>query len=181
LRTAIAHGCAVASGFQLAWYEWDMRRVRIRPAAGHEAKALTELAVRSKGHWGYDEAFLSACRNELTVNPSDCEGLRVMVAAEDDSVLGFYQLVGRSPTGELAALFVDPVAIGRGIGGQLLRHALERAHELGMCALVIDADPYAEPFYVRAGARRIGAVPSGSLKGRVLPQLEIRVPSTPAS
>lgn len=77
------------------------------------------------------------------------------------------------------ALFVDPPAIGGGIGGPLLRHALEQAHELGMLSLVIYADPYAEPFYIRAGARRIGAVPSGSIEGRVLPQLEIAVSPPP--
>jgi GNAT superfamily N-acetyltransferase len=155
-----------------------MRRLRIRPAAGHEAELLTELAVRSKGHWGYDAAFLSACRDELTVSPADCDGLRVMVAASDSVVLGFYQLAGTSRTGELVALFVDPPAMGNGIGGRLFAHALKRAHELGMRSIIIDADPYAEPFYVRAGARRIGAVPSGSIEGRVIPQLEITVPSS---
>ena len=155
-----------------------MSLVGIRSAAGDEAEALTELAVRSKGHWGYDEAFLSACRDELTVNPSDCDGLRVMVAEEGGSVRGFYQLAGKSPAGELAALFVDPAAIGRGIGRRLLGHALERARQLGMSSVLIDTDPYAEPFYVNAGARRIGAVASGSIEGRVLPQLEMTVPLT---
>jgi N-acetylglutamate synthase-like GNAT family acetyltransferase len=157
-----------------------MRRVLIRPAVGHEAELLTELAVRSKGHWGYDGAFLAACRDELTVTPADCDGFRVMVAENDDIVLGFYQLAGESRTGELVALFVDPPAIGSGIGGRLLAHALKRARELGMRSLIIDADPCAEPFYIRAGARRIGAVPSGSIEGRVIPQLEIAVPSSPA-
>jgi N-acetylglutamate synthase-like GNAT family acetyltransferase len=159
------------------WYEWAMRRVRIRPAAGHEAADLTELAVRSKGHWGYDAAFLTACRDELTVSPADCDGSRVMVAEQNHTVVGFYQLTGESPTGELVALFVDPAAIGSGLGRRLLRHALDRARELGMSSVIIDADPYAEPFYVRAGARRIGAVASGSIEGRVLPQLEMTVPA----
>lgn len=158
-----------------------MQRVRIRPAAGYEAGELTQLAVRSKAHWGYDEAFLASCHDELTVIPSDCDGVRVMVAEKNDDVVGFYQLAGESGTGELVALFVDPPSIGTGIGKSLFVHALKRARELEMNSLIIDADPGAEPFYVRAGARRIGAVPSGSIKGRVLPQLEIRVPSTPAS
>jgi GNAT superfamily N-acetyltransferase len=152
-----------------------MGLVRIRPADVDEANLLTELAVRSKGHWGYDAEFLSACRDELTVNPADCDGLRVMVAEKNNSVVGFYQLAEKSGTGELVALFVDPAAIGAGIGRRLLGHALERARDLGMSSLIIDADPYAESFYLKAGARRIGAVASGSIEGRVIPQLEISV------
>jgi N-acetylglutamate synthase-like GNAT family acetyltransferase len=98
-----------------------------------------------------------------------------MVAEKNNSVVGFYQLAEKSGTGELVALFVDPAAIGAGIGRRLLGHALERARDLGMSSLIIDADPYAESFYLKAGARRIGAVASGSIEGRVIPQLEISV------
>jgi hypothetical protein len=41
--------------------------VEIRKARPDEAGELTELALRSKAHWGYDEAFMASCREELTV------------------------------------------------------------------------------------------------------------------
>ena len=31
-----------------------------------ELEAMTELAMRSKAHWGYDDAFMQACRPVLT-------------------------------------------------------------------------------------------------------------------
>jgi hypothetical protein len=37
----------------------------IRPAQADEVEALTALALRSKAHWGYDDAFMEACRAEL--------------------------------------------------------------------------------------------------------------------
>ena len=37
----------------------------IRRARPEEAGALSDLAIRSKGHWGYDVAFLASCRAEL--------------------------------------------------------------------------------------------------------------------
>ncbi|EBV1760669.1 N-acetyltransferase, partial [Salmonella enterica subsp. enterica serovar Newport] len=40
-------------------------------------------------------------------------------------------------------------------------------------ALLVDADPNAEAFYIRQGAIRIGETPSESLPGRVLPLLLI--------
>ena len=39
----------------------------LRPARPEEAPALTELCLRSKAVWGYDAAFMQACRRELTM------------------------------------------------------------------------------------------------------------------
>jgi hypothetical protein len=46
--------------------------VRIRPARPDEAGAISALALRSKGHWGYDAAFLAACRENLTIGSRGC-------------------------------------------------------------------------------------------------------------
>jgi hypothetical protein len=45
--------------------------VLIRPARPDECELLSELALRSKGCWGYDAEFLEACRAELTLVPED--------------------------------------------------------------------------------------------------------------
>lgn len=142
----------------------------IRRARPDESAALSALALRSKGHWGYDEEFLEACRDELTYSPGDCAE-RVFVAADGADLIGFHAILGEPPTGELQALFVDLPFIGHGHGGLLLRHALDHARELGHSALLLDADPGAEPFYLRHGALRVGESPSGSIPGRVLPRL----------
>jgi GNAT superfamily N-acetyltransferase len=149
--------------------------VIVRAARPDEADALLELAVRSKGHWGYDDAFLDACRAELAVAPDACDGEHVLVAVQGDTIAGFVQIDGNPPKGELAALFVDPVFIGSGVGGRLLAAAVSQAAAMGFASLVIDSDPEAEEFYLRAGAVRIAEVPSGSIPGRLLPQLELAV------
>ncbi|MFC0628796.1 GNAT family N-acetyltransferase [Kribbella deserti] len=143
----------------------------IRAARPDEAGVLSDLAVRSKGHWGYDEEFLAACRDELAIRPEQCDGVHLMVAASPE-LQGFYLLEpAEGGTGELSALFVDPAAIGQGVGSALLAHAVITARDLGLHELTIDSDPFAEPFYLRHGARRTGSIPSGSIPGRVLPQL----------
>jgi predicted N-acetyltransferase YhbS len=63
--------------------------------------------------------------------------------------------------------------MGRGVGRALLRDAVDRARLAGARTLHIEADPYAEAFYLRFGARRVGEVPSGSLAGRMLPLLVV--------
>lgn len=63
--------------------------------------------------------------------------------------------------------------IGRGCGRLLLERAVVVAAAEGMTVLRITADPYARPFYERAGARLVGHVSSTVIPGRVLPRLEL--------
>ncbi|MFE2055836.1 GNAT family N-acetyltransferase [Streptomyces sp. NPDC059446] len=147
--------------------------MRVRPGRPTEAAQLTALALRSKAHWGYDKAFMAACRDELTVLPGDTAGGRTLVAEEDGHILGFTTLSGEPPEGVLAMMFVEPGAMGRGVGRLLFEQTMARAGRLGFEALTIDADPHAEPFYAARGAVRIGATPSGSIPGRELPLLRI--------
>ena len=56
----------------------------------------------------------------------------------------------------LEHLWVLPEAMGRGIGRALFSHAVQRAKALGVQAIRIESDPYAEKFYERMGARRVG-------------------------
>jgi GNAT superfamily N-acetyltransferase len=151
----------------------------VRAARPHEASELSELAVRSKSHWGYDDAFLRACRSELAVAPDDCDGVHLVVADCHGVILGFAQIGGERPIGELKALFVDLGHIGTGVGGRLLDAVVERAARAGFSTLLIDADPGAESFYLRAGATRVGETPSGSIPGRMLPRLRLKVNERP--
>jgi GNAT superfamily N-acetyltransferase len=116
---------------------------------------------------------MDACRDDLTVHPEECDGERVVVAVQDDRIIGYYHLTGTPPTGELADLFVDPSAIGSGVGALLYRDAKTRARHLGFRELTLDSDPHAEDFYLHMGAVRIGEVPSTAIPGRSLPLLRM--------
>lgn len=149
--------------------------MEIRPARTGEAPALSALALRSKAHWGYDAAFIEACRDELTLRDDELAPRRTLVAELDGGVAGFGTLEGDPPYGELGMLFVEPAAIGRGVGGTLLAALVAAAREEGFARLAIDADPNAEAFYLAQGAVRAGEVASGAVPGRVLPRLELAV------
>lgn len=152
-----------------------MDDLAVRPARADEAVALGRLALRSKAYWGYDDDFLAACRTALRVDPSWCDGLRVQVAEREGRIQGFFRVAGTAPAGELDALFVDPPAIGAGVGAELLRTACNMARGLGMSGLGLDADPGAEGFYLHAGATRAGSSPSTVEPGRMLPRLHLVV------
>jgi GNAT superfamily N-acetyltransferase len=148
----------------------------IRPADAAQAELLSDLAFRAKAHWGYDEAFMAACRDELTYPPELVGAGGFAVAETDGRIRGFYALAKASPsTMELDALFVDPDHIGTGIGSALLDHALASCADAGLDRLIVQADPNATGFYEHAGAVRIGARPSASIPGRMLPLYEFQI------
>ena len=152
-----------------------MTRLNLRRPRVEEADALSSLCLRSKAVWGYDEAFLEACRSELTLTPSQlCNGW-FRVAEVEGEVLGLVQLALAGDTAELEKLFVRPESLNRGIGTALFAAAAEAARAAGAGQLVLAADPGAVPFYERQGARKAGKVPSGSIAGRWLPRMVLEL------
>jgi GNAT superfamily N-acetyltransferase len=145
--------------------------VQMRAARTDEAGRLSEIAIRGKGYWGYDQAFLDACRAELTFTAAEIAARRIVVAESSQQVLGFYSLDGEAPEGELGNLWVVPESIGTGLGRRIFEAAMESARDLGFTRLKIEAEPRAEGFYLAMGAIRVGEVPSGSIPGRVIPLL----------
>lgn len=145
--------------------------MRLRPARADELAELTELCLRSKAVWGYDAAFMAACRNELTLHPRDLDTPLQVAETDDGHVIGLAQIKLAGCEAELARLFIEPVLLRGGAGRVLFAWAVTEARRLGADHLTIDADPDAAPFYQRMGARPAGEVPSGSIPGRMIPRL----------
>jgi GNAT superfamily N-acetyltransferase len=152
-----------------------MNEVTMRRARPDEAKLLSDLALAAKGSWGYDEDFLESCRGELTFDPADVAQRRIVVAEIDGVVAGFYSVDGRPPVGELGNMWITPSRIGTGLGRVLWQDAMAAAAAAGFERLEIGAEPNAEGFYRRMGAERVGAMPSGSIPGRVLPLMQVTI------
>lgn len=147
----------------------------IRAARSNESGLLSDLALRSKSHWGYSQEFLEACRAELTISEGYITTSPVFVLEEGERVVGFYGLREQGSELELLYLFVEPSLMNRGYGKLLWTHAVEVAAKLGFQKIMIESDPYAEAFYRAMGARPIGSVESSLQAGRTLPLLEFPV------
>jgi GNAT superfamily N-acetyltransferase len=152
-----------------------MTEVTLRRARPDEASVLTELALAAKGFWGYDEDFLESCRPELTFSPDEVARRHFVVADLRGQVSGFYSIDGEPPAGELGNIWVRPNEIGTGIGRLMWEDALAAAAAAGFDQLEIAAEPNAEGFYRKMGAERIGETPSGSIPGRMLPLMRVKV------
>ena len=155
-----------------------MTKIEVRPARAEEAGRLTEICRRAKAHWGYDEAFMAASREALTITPEMIARGRVLAAEHaNGEVIGVATAEPLAPTGtfDLGHMFVDPGAMGTGAGRKLFEAIVALITAEGAQKLVILADPHAEEFYLRVGAKRVGDAPSDSIPGRRLPLLEFEI------
>ena len=139
----------------------------IRRAQATEAEALTEMAIRAKASWGYDTAFIEACRAELTVTPERLAAWTVWVAEADGMIA-----LSVDDGAEVEDFFVEPAFQGRGVGGMLMATLMDACRAKNVTTVSVDADPNAEGIYARLGFATVGRSPSGSIPGRFLPRME---------
>jgi GNAT superfamily N-acetyltransferase len=149
--------------------------IQLRDARQNELPALSELCLRSKAVWGYDDAFMIACRTELTLRPGELRSTHVQVAVRDSTVVGLAQVKIAGTDADLLKLFVEPALSGSGVGRLLFEWATARARGLGAVRMIIEADPGAAAFYEHMGARHAGLAPSQSIPGRMLPRMQMEL------
>jgi GNAT superfamily N-acetyltransferase len=133
---------------------------------------LTEIALASKGYWGYPDAWLISWKDELQITPDKIESSLVYKAVVQGQVAGFYVLSGAGDLKTIDHLWVKPDYIGHGIGRQLFLHALAQAAEQAARQVEVVSDPNALGFYLKMGAYQVGTIPS-SILGRELPVMRI--------
>jgi N-acetylglutamate synthase-like GNAT family acetyltransferase len=155
---------------------------RLRQARPDEAQLLTDLAMRSKQSNGYDDEFMEQCRDELAVTEKSLLAAEYWVAeagAKSSAVNGTVcGCVGLSvdeagTSAEVYSFFIDPDWKRKGIGRLLWQDLVNRAGNMGIRQLRLDADPSAVAFYEAIGFEIVSYTPSGSIAGRTLPHMTI--------
>lgn len=113
-------------------------------------------------------------RDDLTISPDQIAAAAVYVHEGDAGLAGFYALA-ESDGGVIVLddLFVDPAAMGTGVGRRLWEHAVAAAKALGFAAMEFQSDPHAEGFYLAMGAKRVGESESTVMPGRMLPLMRV--------
>src|SRR4051794_38785910 len=125
-------------------------------AIAENAATLTEIAHAAKRHWRYPERWIESWREILTMRPEFIAANIAFCAIEDDRIVGFYVLTTENDGLHLDHLWILPTAMRRGIGRALLEHAIAQAKDRDFDSIRIEADPNAEAFYQRMGAKRVG-------------------------
>jgi GNAT superfamily N-acetyltransferase len=145
----------------------------IRRALPNEAQSLTDLALRSKRAWGYDDDFMERVLPDMVVHEEYLIVEHGLVAEDAGKVIGYAILRVDGVTAHLRDLFVEPDRFGEGVGRALFQEAARLAREYGAESLRLEGDPNAIGFYERMGLRQVGAQPSIVGNGRMLPLMEI--------
>ncbi|MCC7118477.1 MAG: GNAT family N-acetyltransferase [Anaerolineales bacterium] len=147
--------------------------VRAQP---EHASNLTEIAVSAKRHWNYPEAWIQAWLPQLTISAEYISANEVWMMRDEIKPIAFYALTQNEEDAELEHLWVLPEYMGKGIGKQLFNHLLERCKLLHVSVLKIYADPNAQVFYEKMGAKQIAEYHSTLLdETRTLPIMEIKI------
>lgn len=128
----------------------------IHPTQPSDTDALTEIALTAKRHWNYPERWIQYWLPALSVSAEYLRANESWIAAVQFKPVAWYSLKQVAEHLWLDNLWVLPACMGKGIGRKLFSHALERSRIRGASVLKIEADPNAENFYIRMGARRTG-------------------------
>jgi GNAT superfamily N-acetyltransferase len=91
---------------------------------------------------------------------------------QEGVVIGFFALETIGSENRLDHLWIEPERIRQGFGRQLFQEAVIAAKSLGWASFRLAADPPAEEFYLKMGARRIGDVQSRIKPDLLLPHME---------
>jgi GNAT superfamily N-acetyltransferase len=147
--------------------------IEIRRAVPADASQATELAHRAKAHWGYPPTWIERWKADLTLTEDYLGKNSGFVALHEGLLVGVCVLERKGSGWSLEHVWVAPEFHHRGIGRQLVERTLATALDTGASSVDVLSDPFAEPFYLALGARRVGLVPAPipEAPARMLPQV----------
>jgi putative acetyltransferase len=126
----------------------------IRRARQEDNEAIRRVHIRAvreiaKSHYTQEEIEAWAVPRKLEHYESSIREKEFYVAEENSEVVGFGTL--NQETCEVEAVYVSPETARRGVGSEILRTLEERARDLGLKELHLDASLNAVSFYESAG------------------------------
>ena len=149
--------------------------VHIRRPQDRDCDALSALCFSSKQANGYDDAFMAACKDELTVTPEFLHENTMWIAEQSNQLVGCVSLcpMAQDHEKEISLFFVAPNMQRQGVGRVLWHCILNHTRDSQITTLILYSDPNAVEFYHALGFVQEGFSPSGSIPGRVLPVMKL--------
>ena len=118
-----------------------------------EAVALNDPVSAVEGLMGIHQAFLDACRAELSVTEVEIANGSVQVVETDGKLVGIVHVVAEKPGCVARKAVCRSAYLRSGIGRTLYEWAIARARSVGASAIVIASDPSAAaPLSKKMGA-----------------------------
>lgn len=148
--------------------------IEFHNASPDQADVLSDLAIESKGHWGYSKKQLDVWRNDLRITEEYISGNLLRTISADGELVGFFAIKNVDKECLLDHLWLLPKRIGQGVGKQTFERVKEECAFLKIEEFALISDPNAEGFYLKQGCVRVGEVESKP-QSRMLPKLIYRI------
>src|SRR4051812_28491350 len=97
----------------------DDSSVTFRKPRRGEGPFLTDLALRSMGHWPYSAEYLEKCRSVVTVDDAYFQKWPLWVMEKGHVPIGFHSFLCKDNRAWLEYFWLEPRFIGQGLGRQL--------------------------------------------------------------
>ena len=121
-----------------------------------DSQTLKEIAILSKGYWGYSQELMAKWAQGPIITPQSIAVAVVYKGVLESSIVGWYRLWDGSKIALLDDLWILPDFIRQGIGRSLFEHAAAQARSAGSFSIELDSDPHAQAFYERMGCYKVG-------------------------
>jgi putative acetyltransferase len=133
--------------------------VPIRPMGAADLPRLAVIyrsAIRTLGpaHYTPEQVAMWSAFADDTAGFATWFASGTAIVAEGASTVDGFGIL--QPSGRLAALFVAPEAVRRGIGSALTSWMLSEARRLGLERVTTEASAFSEPLFRRMGFRSTG-------------------------
>ncbi len=143
--------------------------ITFKKAKVDQAAVLSSLTIRSKKSWRYDDLFMEKMKEYLEVPESMIERDIVYTMNRGDELIGFFSLTNDGKNDYLEDFFLDPKYIGKGYGRKMWQYMIEIASNNMVMNIIIESEPFAEGFFEKMGAVKIGEKVSQAIDNRKLP------------
>ena len=135
---------------------------------------INTLIRESKGFWGYSDSFLDEFMQQWGIKESYLHTNEVILLEVESNLMGLYAFkINNQQAPELDVFFVARNKIGTGVGKSMWQQALHYAFVHQWAEFEIIADPNAEQFYERMGAKTVGTFES--FPGRFVPVMMMKL------
>ena len=150
------------------------KQMQFRNITRDDLREVSELGVRSKATWGYSDEVMAVFTEELTHDVELIDkNLEAIVACVEEKIVGYFTLVRRKDDSiELDFMFVRVESMLNGVGTAMMHEAVRLARSHGAEHLWLIADPNADGFYEKFGAKQTSEYQS-SIPGRTIPVMRI--------
>lgn len=144
------------------------------PVTVADCEELTNVAMRSKRHWGYSKEEMELWNVNLSISEEFINSHTVIKATLEDEIVGFFALEEISPTTRIAQYWIDTPYMRKGYGSNMYKYLKEflKAQNVEKVTLVLD--PNGLNFFTNKGAKVLNKI-EHNVKGKFLYIVEVPI------